>query len=138
MPSAARLRSVNEGAMTVMNALRMTWIVLVVIGACWYAVVARAQDSDAFGNSNIGERLFLETRFAEFFYTNSAGDANAELTNGDPVMDFTVSPIYGNLPGTFAGQSMNCRACHLVEEQENTGNRSYCDFAARSPIPNIG
>jgi hypothetical protein len=98
---------------------------------------AQAQD-DAFGGANIGERLFLETRFAQFFFTNSGGDANATLTNGDPVMEFTVSPIYGNLPGPFAGQSMNCRACHLVEEQESTGNRTYCDFAARSPIPNIG
>jgi hypothetical protein len=101
------------------------------------AFCARAQD-DAFGGSNIGERLFLETRFAEFFFTNSGGDANADLTNGDPVMNFTVSPIYGNLPGPFAGKSMNCRACHLVEEQESTGNRTYGDFAARSPIPNIG
>ena len=98
---------------------------------------ARAQD-DGFGGSNIGERLFLETRFAEFFFANSGGDANAILTNGDPVMDFTVSPIYGNLPGPFAGQSMNCRACHLVEEQESTGNRTYCDFAVRSPLPDIG
>lgn len=114
-----------------------------VVGALLFAVVARAQsgeadDDDAFGASNIGERLFLETRFAEFFFTNSGGNANAVLTNGDPVMNFTVSPIYGNLPGPFAGQSMNCRACHMVEEQESTGNRTYCDFAARSPIPDIG
>jgi hypothetical protein len=110
-----------------------------VVCAWMFSVIfcARAQD-DGFGGSNIGERLFLETRFAEFFFANSGGDANAILTNGDPVMDFTVSPIYGNLPGPFAGQSMNCRACHLVEEQETTGNRTYCDFASRSPLPDIG
>jgi hypothetical protein len=126
-------------AQVFMIAMRLARHIPIVICTVLLAVIFRAQaDDDAIGGANIGERLFLETRFAEFFYTNSGGDANAELTNGDPVMDFTVSPIYGNLPGPFAGQSMNCRACHLVEEQENTDNRSYCDFAARSPIPNIG
>ncbi len=79
----------------------------------------------------------METRFAQFFFTNSGGNANFTLTNGDPVMNTTAS-IYGPLPGPFAGQSMNCRVCHLVEEHENIGNRTYCDFASRSPIPNIG
>jgi len=105
-----------------------------------FAVAACAQldnDNDQLGGPNIGERLFLETRFAEFFFTNSGGNANAQLTSGDPVMNYSASPIYGNLPGSFAGKSMNCRACHLVEEQESTGNRTYCDFAQRSPIPNI-
>jgi hypothetical protein len=111
-------------------------MLLAAAALCLVAVPAtRAQDDD-FGGSNIGERLFLETRFAEFFFTNSGGNANAVLTSGDPVMNATAS-IYGPLPGPFAGQSMNCRACHLVEEQETTGNRTYCDFAARSPIPNL-
>jgi hypothetical protein len=69
--------------------------------------------------------------------TNSGGNANAVLTNGDPVMN-TTAAIYGPLPGPFAGQSTNCRACHLVEEQENTGNRTYCDFAPRTPVPANG
>jgi len=33
---------------------------------------------------------------------------------------------------------MNCRACHLVDEQSGVsggGNRTYDDFARRSPIP---
>jgi len=107
-------------------------------GAVIFAVVfcARA-DNDTLGGPNTGERLFLETRFSEFFFTNSGGNVNAVFTNGDPALNYTVSPVYGNLPGPFAGQAMNCRACHLVEEQENTGNRTYCDFAQRSPIPNI-
>lgn len=112
------------------------------IGALLFALsltsVFRAHaDVDALGGPNIGERLFLETRFAEFYFTNSAGNANAVLTNGDPVMNTTAS-IYGPLPGTFAGQSMNCRACHMVEEHESVGNRTYCDFATRSPLPDIG
>jgi hypothetical protein len=117
----------------------MACCALLAMGTLSLGVVPRAfgQDDDALGGPNIGERLFLETRFAEFFFTNSGGNANAVLTNGDPVMNVSAS-IYGALPGPFAGQSMNCRACHLVEEQEATGNRTYCDFAARTPIPDIG
>ncbi len=112
---------------------------VVITAALLFAAVfsARADNDDTIGGANIGERLFLETRFAQFFFTNSGGNANFQLTNGDPVMNTTAS-IYGPLPGPFAGQSMNCRACHLVEEQESTGNRTYCDFATRSPIPARG
>ena len=90
----------------------------------------------------IGEALFVETRFAEYFATHAAG-INAPLEYGDPVMDFTVTP-YGNLPGPFRGKSMNCRACHLVDEFAATtvqpgapqaGMRTYSDYAQRSPIP---
>ncbi len=100
------------------------------------ALCVDAQDDDAAGTANIGERLFLEPRFAQFFFANSGGNANFTLTNGDPVMNTTAS-IYGPLAGPFAGQAMNCRACHLVEEHENVGNRTYCDFAPRSPIPDL-
>jgi hypothetical protein len=121
-----------------MRAMRM--IQWALFWACFLAVPGlRAQvDNDAFGTANIGERLFLETRFSEFFYANSGGDANFILTNGDPVMNTTVTVNYGPLPGPFAGQSMNCRNCHMVEEQEEVANRTYADFAQRSPIPANG
>ena len=88
----------------------------------------------------IGERLFLETRFAQFFFANSGGNVNQSLATGDPVMDTNVT-LTGTIPGPFAGQSMNCRQCHLVDEQKDTaggGNRTYGDFARRSPIPARG
>ncbi len=88
----------------------------------------------------IGERLFLETRFAQFFFANSGGDANHELLQGDPTMDVTVT-TGAPLPGPFAGQSMNCSACHLVDaqlEEVGGGMRTYTDFAQRSPIPDRG
>jgi hypothetical protein len=93
--------------------------------------------SGSTGNANVGERFFLETRFSQFFFTNSSGNANFVLTNGDPVMDTTVT-VSGALPGSFKDQAMNCRACHLVEEHLSFGNRTYADFAQRSPIPNNG
>ncbi len=89
------------------------------------------------GTANVGARFFLETRFSKFFYANSGGNANFTLTNGDPVMDVT-STINGPLPGPFAGRAMNCRACHLVEEHATVANRTYADFAQRSPVPSNG
>ncbi|MEI9863145.1 MAG: hypothetical protein WDN00_01010 [Limisphaerales bacterium] len=98
-------------------------------------------------DSNIGERLFLETRFAQFFFTNSSGDANFQLTTNDPVMA-VLETISAPVPGPFAATSlgaMNCRQCHLVDEEgygpygNNTlGNRTYADFARHSPVPEIG
>jgi cytochrome c peroxidase len=85
----------------------------------------------------LGERLFLETRFAEFFFAHSGGDVNAALPVGDPVMDATVT-TGPSLTGPFRGQSMNCRACHLVDElgtEPRGGVRTYDDFGRRSPVP---
>jgi len=85
----------------------------------------------------IGERLFLETRFAQFFFAQSGGDANASMKEGDPVVK--TSAVAGAPPfaGPFAGYAINCRACHLVAEHRaaGRGNRSYADFASRSPVP---
>ena len=85
----------------------------------------------------LGERLFLETRFAQFFFANSGGDVNQPLAAGDPVMN-EIQTTRAPLPGPFAGQSMNCRQCHLVDEFITTSPfdvRTYGDFASRSPIP---
>lgn len=86
-----------------------------------------------------GERLFLETRFAHFFkqFLTGGTGVNNPLPNGDPVMNTTVT-IGEPLPGPFAGLSMNCRACHLVDEHVGTSGgkmRTYADFARRSPVP---
>lgn len=95
-----------------------------------------AEDADP-PEVTIGERLFLETRFAQFFAVRAQGDANAALEAGDPILDETTTTATP-LAGPFAGQSMNCRACHLVDEHFTSlggGNRTYADFARRSPVP---
>jgi cytochrome c peroxidase len=91
-------------------------------------------------NLNIGERLFLETRFSQYFYANSGGDPNREIA-GDPVVA-KLNTTSGFAAGPFAGQAMNCRQCHLVDEKgygdfgdHTLGNRTYADFARRTPIP---
>jgi len=85
----------------------------------------------------LGERLFRETRFAQFFATHMGGSVNDLLASGDPVMEVTET-LGSSLLGPYKGKSMNCAACHLVDEQLNNrggGMRTYSDFARRSPIP---
>lgn len=77
----------------------------------------------------IGERLFLETRFAQYFAQHQKG--------GDPVVAATET-LGEPLVGPFAGQSINCSSCHLVDQQLETaggGMRTYSDYARRSPVP---
>ena len=90
-----------------------------------------------------GERLFLETRFAQSFkvFLDNGGDVNDSLPQGDPtlakVVNWQLSPDQF-ADGPFIGQSMNCRSCHFVDEQldiPHYGMRTYSDFARRSPIP---
>lgn len=89
----------------------------------------------------LGERLFLETRFAQFFAAH-ADDVNHPLAVGDPVMD-ELETTGAPRPGPFAGKSMNCRQCHLVDDSPDArdpalGVLTYGDFARRSPVPDRG
>ncbi len=88
---------------------------------------------------SVGERLFLETRFAQAFKASldHGGDIN-DPNIGDPVVDTVETLGVPIAPGPFKGLSMNCRACHLVDdvlEAPRGGMRTYTDFARRSPIP---
>lgn len=77
----------------------------------------------------LGERLFLETRFAQSFM--------ADTDNADPLLD-TTETLHGSRPGPFKGSNMSCRTCHMVDEHKDTpqaGMRTYADFTRRSPIP---
>jgi len=112
---------------------------------CLSAAILNAEELDP-PEIVSGERLFLETRFAQFFYQylENGGATNKPMPQGDPVLNKTVRffglPPY-QIPFTdspYAGQSINCRTCHMVDEhieQSELGMRAYSDFAARSPIP---
>jgi hypothetical protein len=87
----------------------------------------------------VGERLFLETRFAQAFktYLDNGGNVN-DPNVGDPVVDTQETMGAPIDPGPFKGMSMNCRACHIVDDVLTVpggGMRAYADFARRSPIP---
>ena len=77
----------------------------------------------------IGERLFLETRFAQAWHANP--------NKAEPALEYTVT-TKDPIRGAFAGHTINCRACHMVDEHVNDTNggmRSYADFAHRSLVP---
>lgn len=86
----------------------------------------------------VGERLFLETRFAQAF--KAVLDKGGNINNphiGDQVVE-TVETLGAPIDGPFKGLSMNCRACHLVDDVLDSpggGMRTYTDFARRSPVP---
>lgn len=101
-------------------------VVLFIISTVAFAETEEASDPP---QVSIGERLFLETRFAQAYaaHPDRADPALAySLTTGKP------------LRGPFVGRTMNCRACHLVDEHQSdpgAGMRTYADFARHSPIP---
>ena len=87
--------------------------------------------------ASVGERLFVETRFAQFFkaHLTSGGKVNDTLPAGDPVV---TQGHPAGVAGPFAGMSMNCRSCHFVDEfvdAQGNNMRTYTDFVSRSPIP---
>ena len=94
-------------------------------------------DGGAPAEQNIGERIFVDTRFAEYFAAHMTG-VNDPLTVGDPVVQTVQNVNTGPMPGYFAGQSINCRSCHFVVEYQGVagaGNRTYADFTDHSPLP---
>lgn len=86
----------------------------------------------------LGDRLFFETRFSQFYHANAAGDSNKNLAKGDPLMDVVPVELGEDLPGPFAGQGINCRQCHLGSDflpEHLRAGRTYGDFSRRSPVP---
>jgi hypothetical protein len=95
-----------------------------------------AEAEGAPADQNVGERIFIDTRFAQYFAANMNG-VNDPLPVGDPVVAIVNTPI-GPQTGPFAGQSINCRSCHFVTEFTDVvglRDRTYADFVDHSPIP---
>jgi hypothetical protein len=88
---------------------------------------------------DVGERLFLDTRFAQAFRVFMDNGGNVNNSNvGDGVVNSLETLGAPINPGPFRGMSMNCRTCHLVDDvlaSPGGGMRAYADFAHRSPIP---
>jgi cytochrome c peroxidase len=130
--------SSSRGAVVALALLASTLLVGLLAQGCGSGQAPNAPtESDATPPADsIGEALFLDNRFAEFFAANMTS-VNAPLPSGDPVVT-QVQTLNGPLPGPFAGQSINCRSCHFVTEFQGVagaGNRTYSDFTTRSPIP---
>jgi cytochrome c peroxidase len=111
------------------------------------AAEGNAQEPDglrlSFENSEValGDRLFFETRFAQYFYAHCDGNVNAPLKKGDVLVDKVPAVDRTALPSPFRGQSISCRQCHLGDDfikDRPTAGRTYADFSRRSPIPRRG
>jgi hypothetical protein len=125
----------------------LSTVVLLIVGvfAAWSAGCGSGQAPDplqeaegAPADQNVGERIFVDTRFAEYFAANMTG-VNDPLPAGDPLVTQVNTPI-GLVPGPFAGESINCRSCHFVTEftgVAGVGNRTYADFVTHSPMPRV-
>jgi hypothetical protein len=68
---------------------------------------------------SIGERLFLDTRFAQFFAAHRTG-VNQPLPAGDPAVDL-VHTTNGSLPGPFVTE---------FQGVAGAGNRTYADYTS--------
>jgi cytochrome c peroxidase len=89
----------------------------------------------------VGDRLFFETRFAQYFFAHNKGDVNAPLDQGDPLVDQVPAVDRPPLPGPFRGKSISCRQCHLGDDfisSKPLAGRTYVDFSRRSRIPDRG
>jgi cytochrome c peroxidase len=94
--------------------------------------------SGAYPEVALGDRLFFETRFAQYFFAHNHGDVNAPLEQGDSLVDEVPAVDRPALPGPFRGQSISCRQCHLGDDfidRKPLAGRTYVDFSRRSPIP---
>lgn len=100
---------------------------------------ARASGAPKTPVATLGERIFQDTRFAQFFAANYDGNVNHRLKEGDPIMANIKTPS-GDAPGPFWNDSMNCRQCHLVDELEGPPifPRVYADYIPKSPVPDRG
>lgn len=86
----------------------------------------------------LGDRLFFETRFSQFYHANAGGESNKKLAKGEALMEVVPVALGDDLPGPFAGQGINCRQCHLGSDflpDRLRAGRTYGDFSRRSPIP---
>ena len=126
---------------------RSSWIfVALLLAGCGSGTNSSAPPSVAAtgtpgAEADVGERLFLETRFAQSFsvFLANGGDIN-NPNAGDQVVAKVLLPDHpnGGVTSQFAGMSMNCRSCHFVDELVGVqfgGMRAYTDFVSRSPIP---
>lgn len=115
---------------------------LTLVGPSEFVFAQETEEADPAEITN-GERLFLESRFAQFFkvFLDGGKTVNDPLTEGDPVLDQTVNWQAPSSEHPFKGLSMNCRSCHFVDELgveeplQGYGMRTYSDFARRSPVP---
>jgi hypothetical protein len=82
-------------------------------------------------NVNVGERLFLETRFSQFFFTNCNGDVNNTIP-GDPTvatLKTTTSIATGPFAGQYMAASQSCSALAPSSQSRTNHSTSETTFS---------
>ena len=85
----------------------------------------------------LGERLFMEERFSQFFYQHSNGNLNHKLKSGDPILE-KIQTDLGLFDHPMKGGQISCASCHFVDQLSSISRfaaLTYNDFHRRSPVP---
>lgn len=86
----------------------------------------------------LGERLFKDPRFGQYYVTHSGGAINGVNVGQSIVATVPTTNPDVSLPGPEAGSSITCLSCHLVQQEMNVpggGMRAYTNFAGRALHP---
>ncbi len=89
---------------------------------------------------NLGERLFKDMRFSQYFAMASQGDVNLKLKLGSSELE-TIEISGTQVVSPFKGEAMSCASCHMLDqaaEVPSAGMRGYNDFAKLTLIPKRG
>lgn len=109
--------------------MKNNYLILIPLGLGLFSGHLQAGEETVPAEEMLGERFFLETRFAQSYMKNPG--------QADRGLDYTET-LSGNKPGPFKGSHISCRSCHMVDEHKDSataGMRTYADFARRSPVP---
>ena len=87
---------------------------------------------------SIGERLFLDTRFAQFFATHMTG-VNQPLPAGDPAVDFGLYDEWNSARSVRGPihQLPFLPLRHRIPRRCRSGNRTYAEYTTRSLLPRV-
>lgn len=121
--------------MEVQKKLALVFIFLVSM-----TLVAQPQQATG-GEVELGERLFKEWRFSQFFAQKSSGRVNFLLQKGDPILQEIKHFSGFKTASPFRQQSISCASCHIVDQMVDRpgfGMRGYSEFTRRSRIPDRG
>ncbi len=84
---------------------------------------------------DLGEKLFGDFRFSEYFFKASGGNPNFKISKGDSHLNF-ISTSKGNVISPFKGQAQSCTSCHMVDQGfSELGMRGYNDFSQTTKVP---
>lgn len=87
----------------------------------------------------LGERMFNDIRFSQYFKKVSRGNVNYNFNGEDGSPELETIVIRGQEHDSpFSGQASSCASCHMVDQAFDLspgGMRGYNDFSSRTKVP---